>query len=147
MGIASWYFRSAILAATATLALVVPATAGANTSISVSIGHLLAQGTEVPMQVDVTCDPGFDFAFVEASLTQVSGHKLAQGSGAFFSPGNPGTPCASSPISTTFTIGANGAFTFKEGDATASFDVVLVDPTTDNFFDNNFTQTTRLTKK
>jgi hypothetical protein len=144
---ATWCFRSAILAATATLALVGPATAGANTSISVSVGHLLAQGTEVPMQVEVQCDPGFDFAFVDANLTQVSGHKLAQGSGAFFSTDNPGTPCASSPISTTFTVTATGAFAFKEGDATASFDVVLFDPTTDSFVDTIFTQTTRLTKK
>ena len=139
-------FRSAILVASAALVLLVPATAGAQvSSLSVTVGHLQAQGTEVPVQVDFQCDPGFDFAFVDASLIQVSGHKLAQGSGAFFPAED--LPCESSPFSVEFTVTASGAFAFKEGNAMASVEVVVFDPTTDNFFGDTFTQTTRLTKK
>ena len=127
-------------------ALVVPATAGAQiTSLSVSVGNLQAQGTEVPMQVAFQCnDPSLDVAFVGANLTQVSGHKLAQGSGSFGFPDN--VPCDST-FSVAFTVRAQGAFAYKQGNAMVSVDVLLFDPAADNFPFETFTQTTRLRTK
>jgi hypothetical protein len=126
-------------------ALVVPATAGAQiSSLSVTVGALQAQGTEVPIQVDFQCnDPSLDLSFVGARLTQVSGHKLAQGSDSF---GFNDPPCDSS-FSVPFTVTAQGAFAFKRGNVTVSVDVLLFDPTADNFQIETFTQTTRLRTK
>jgi hypothetical protein len=138
------YMRWGILAATVTLGLVVPATAGAQiTSISLTGGQLQARGAAVSLQVSVQCESGWNFAFVSANVTQVSGHKLAQGSGSFFT-NFPGVPC---PASAAVIVNAAGPFAFKQGTATASADVTVFNPTTEAFDDQTVTQTTRLTKK
>ena len=139
------YLRSAILAAIVTFVLVVPATAGAQiTSISVTGGQLQAQGAAVSLQVDVQCDPGWNFAFVDATITQVTGHKLATGFNEFDEP-FPGVPCPAS--SGPFPVTATGPFAFKQGSATVSADVFVFNPDTGNLVDQTVTQTMRLTKK
>jgi hypothetical protein len=137
------YMRSAVLTAIFALALLVPATAVAQiTSVSVTGGQLQANGASVSVQLTVQCDPGWNFAFANVSLTQVSGHKLAQGSGSVFE-NFPGVPC---PASANITINDSSPFAFKQGTATATATVTVFNPTTFSFANQTVTQDLRLRK-
>jgi hypothetical protein len=142
------YIRSAILAAILTLALVVPATAGAQiSSISLTVGPLIQRGAGVPVQVDVQCDPAWNLAFVFTSLTEaIGGHRVATGAGSF-SPAFPGAPCAGPvALAVPMTVLASGPFAFRPGSAIAFTDVQVVNLTTGNLIDQTFTQTVQLPK-
>jgi hypothetical protein len=138
------YFRLAFLGATVALALLVPATAVAQiTSVSLTGGHLAAQGTSVSVQLTVQCDPGWNFAFADVSMTQVSGHKIAQGAGSIFEP-FPGVPCGTPA---NLTINDTSSFAFKQGDATANVTATVFNPSTFTLVQQTVTQNIRLTKK
>jgi hypothetical protein len=138
------YLRSAFLGATVVLALLGPATAAAQiTSVSLTAGQLAAQGASVPLQVTVQCDPGWNFAFATATVTQVSGHRLAQGAGSIFEP-FPGVPCGTPA---NLTIDDSSPFAFKQGDATANVTVAVFNPATSSLVEQTVTQNIRLTKK
>jgi hypothetical protein len=143
------YIRSAILAAILTVALVVPATAGAQiSSISLTFGSIQARGALVPMQVSFQCDAAFNFAFVNTSLTEVvGGHRVATGFGSFFTV-FPGSPCPGPGVAITVStpILASGPFAFKPGSAIAFADVTVFDPISGNLIDQTVTQTVKLPK-
>jgi hypothetical protein len=64
-------------------------------------------------------------------VTQVSGHKLAQGSGSFTN-AFPGVPCTGASETVTVQVPASGGFAFKSGrKAIASADLTLFDPVSD----------------
>jgi hypothetical protein len=67
-------------------------------------------------------------AFGDASVTQVSGHKLAKGSGNFVN-NFPGVPFPGASETVTVNVNASGAFAFKQGKkALGSADLTLFDP-------------------
>jgi hypothetical protein len=138
------YLRSAVLAAVVAVVLLVPATAIAQiTSVSLTGGQLGAQGASVSLQVTVQCDPAWNFAFADASVVQATGHKLAQGTGSFFS-SYPGVPCGTPA---NLTVNDSSPFAFKKGRASATATVTVFNPSTFEFADQTVTQDIRITKK
>jgi hypothetical protein len=96
---------------------------------SVQLGPL---GASVSVQLVFTCDPSLNVAFGDASVSQVSGHKLAQGSGTFQNT-FPGVPCTGASETVTVQVPATGGFAFKSGSkAVASADLNLFDPVSGN---------------
>jgi hypothetical protein len=71
-------------------------------------------------------------------------YELRDNLGSFGFPAN--VPCDST-FSVAFTVRAQGAFAYKQGNAMVSVDVLLFDPAADNFPFETFTQTTRLITK
>jgi hypothetical protein len=107
----------------------VTGTASSQVSTQVSVGsaHLVAKGAQVDVQVTVVCDPSVNVAFVDATVSQVSGHKLAQGSGSFVND-FPGVPCTGSPQVVDITVPSFSSFAFKQGRATVNADFSTFDP-------------------
>ena len=65
-------------------------------------------------------------------MTQVSGHKLAQGTGNFEN-NFPGVPCTGASETVTVNVNALGGFAFKQGKkALGSADLTLFDPVSQN---------------
>ncbi len=84
------------------------------------------------MPLRFTCDPTLNVAFGDVSVVQVSGHKLAQGTGSFTN-AFPGVPCTGVSEKVTVQVNASGAFAFRKGDkALASADLSLFDPVSGN---------------
>jgi hypothetical protein len=137
------YLRSVILAAIVSVGFLIPATAGAQiTSVSLSGGQLVAKGASVSFELTVQCDPAWNLAFVDASLTQVAGHKLAQGTGSIFE-NFPGVPCGSPA---NLSINDSSSFAFKQGKATATVTVTVFNPATFSFAEQTVTQDVRIKK-
>jgi hypothetical protein len=98
------------------------------TQLSIGQVQLGPLGASVSVAVTFTCDPSLNVAFGDASVTQVSGHKLAQGSGNFVN-NFPGVPCTGASETVTVNVNASGAFAFKQGKkALGSADLTLFDP-------------------
>ena len=109
-----------------------PASASTPTQLSVSNATLGPLGASVSVTLTLTCDPSVNVAFGDASVTQVSGHKLAQGSGSFTN-SFPGVPCTGAAETITVSVNAFGSFAFKNGkNAMASADVTVFDPVSGN---------------
>ena len=99
-------------------------------STQLSIGHvrLGPLGASVSVPLTFTCDPTLNVAFGDASVIQVSGHKLTQGSGSFVN-NFPGVPCTGTSETVTVQVNAVGALAFKTGKkAIGSADLTLFDP-------------------
>src|SRR6185437_16402849 len=47
------------------------------TQVTVGTPHIIERGAEVSVPIAVTCDPSLNIAFGDATVQQVSGHKLA----------------------------------------------------------------------
>jgi hypothetical protein len=90
----------------------------------------------------VQCDPGWNFAFANSSVTQVSGHKLAQGAGSVVAP-FPGVPCGTPE---DVSVRDFSSFAFKQGNATASVDVFVFNPATFTLVSQTVTQNIRIRK-
>jgi hypothetical protein len=117
--------RTARTARTAT-AVLVP------THLSIGQAELGRFGISVSVPLKFTCDPTLNVAFGDVSVTQVSGHKLAQGSGNF-SNAFPGVPCTGALEKITVQVNASGAFAFRKGDkALGNADLFLFDPVLGN---------------
>jgi hypothetical protein len=116
-------------------------------SVSFDGGPTLAfKGLAVNVTLDVTCDPSLNIAFLSASVGQVSGHKVAQGTGDVIN-NFPGVPCTGSAQTVSVGVPTNSSFAFKQGAATESADVTLFDPVSGNFTDVTAGPTgTRITK-
>jgi hypothetical protein len=97
--------------------------------ISVGAPRLVYGGAAVVVPLTFTCDVGFNVAFGDVNVTQVSGHKLAQGFGSFVND-FPGVPCTGAPETITVAVGSASSFAFKQGRATASADVTVFNPNT-----------------
>jgi len=99
-----------------------------STQLSIGQAQLGPLGASVSVPLTFTCDPTLNVAFADASVIQVSGHKLAQGSGSFFN-NFPGVPCTGAPEAVTVQVNAAGPFAFKQGKkAIGSADLTLFDP-------------------
>ena len=136
LGLAAAVWVVGALGALGALALMSSPASAATTAVStqLSIGRvqLGPLGASVSVLIVFTCDPTLNVAFGDASVTEVSGHKLAQGSGSF-SNTYPGMPCTGAPETVNVRVNAFGALAFKHGTkATASVDLNLFDPVTDN---------------
>ena len=124
---------AAALAATVLLSLSSVASAQID---QVTIGQpaLQRDGT-VTVSLTYTCDVGVNAAFANVTVRQVSGHKLANGSGSFFS-NFPGVPCTGSPQTFTgIVVDSFTSFVYKNGRATVSGTFTAFDPDTGQFFD------------
>jgi hypothetical protein len=95
---------------------------------------LAFNGIATNVTLDVVCDRSLNLAFVTASVAQVSGHKVAQGSNSIFE-NFPGVPCTGSNQIVTITVPTSSSFAFKQGNALESADVTLFDPVSGNFTD------------
>jgi hypothetical protein len=109
--------------------LAAPASAQVATHLSVGPPHLVGKGAEVNVKLTVVCDPSLNIAFGDVSVTQVSGHKLANGSGSFVND-FPGVPCTGSAQSVHVIVQSFTSFAYKQGSATASADVFTYNPVT-----------------
>jgi hypothetical protein len=134
------YFRFALvvpvtLAAVALLSSPASAkhrTSSVSTQLSIGQVQLGPLGASVSVPLTFTCDPTLNVAFGDASVTQVSGHKLAQGAGSFLN-NFPGVPCTGASETVTVKVSASGSFAFKQGKkAIASADLNLFDPVSGN---------------
>jgi hypothetical protein len=125
-------FRLALVVPIALAALAVlssPASASSvPTQVSIGQAKLGPLGASVSVSLTFTCDPTLNVAFGDASVTQVHGHKLAQGSGSFVN-NFPGVPCTGVSETVAVQVNASGSFAFKRGDhAIASADFTIFDP-------------------
>jgi hypothetical protein len=121
---------SSVVGALGALALMSSPASAQTISTQLAIGQvqLGPLGASVSVPLVFTCDPSLNVAFGDASVTQVSGHKLAQGTG-FFENTFPGLPCTGASETVTVQVPATGSFAFKSGNkATASVDLNLFDP-------------------
>jgi hypothetical protein len=108
------------------------ATAPISTQLAIGQVQLGPLGASVSVPLVFTCDPGRNVAFAEVSVTQVSGHRLAQGFG-FLENSFPGVPCTGTSETVNMQATASGAFAFKQGKkATATVDMDLFDPVSSN---------------
>jgi hypothetical protein len=105
-----------------------PASAAVTTQVSVGQVQLGPLGASVSVPVVFTCDPSLNVAFGDATVSEVSGHKLSQGSGSFTN-NFPGVPCTGVSETVTLQVNASGGFAFKQGKkALASVDFTVFDP-------------------
>jgi hypothetical protein len=126
-------FRLALVVPIALSALaLMPSSASAQTQLSIGQPKLGPLGASVSVPLTFTCARSLNVAFGDVSVTQVSGHKLAQGSG-FFVNDFPGVPCTGVSETLTVQVIAFGGFAFKKGNkALASADLTLFNPVTGN---------------
>jgi hypothetical protein len=140
------FFRALVLSAIILGASVFPSSAFAQiTSISIGNAQLTANGASVSVPVTVQCEAGWNLAFGNLGITQVSGHRLTSGFGSF-SENFPGVPC-STPVAVLLTVNASGSFAFKQGTASATANVEVFNPSTFAFFSQTISQTIRITHK
>ena len=103
-------------------------TTSVSTQLSIGQVQLGPLGASVSVPLTFTCDPTLNVAFGDASVTQVSGHKLAQGSG-FFENDFPGVPCTGASETVAVQVDASGSFAYKQGKkAIGNADLTLFDP-------------------
>lgn len=139
------WLRVGMVATIASGALVLPVSAVAQiSSISIGQAQLGAQGASVSLPVTVTCDPGFGILFVDMSVAQSTGHRLAQGSSTLAVPSG-FLPC-STPATVTLSVPDANPFAFKNGEAAATATVFVENPST-GVSDQTVTQTVRIVKK
>jgi hypothetical protein len=104
------------------------------THLSIGQAELGRFGISISVPLRFTCDPTLNVAFGDVSVTQVSGHKLAQGTGAF-SNAFPGVPCTGKSEKVTVQVNATGAFAFRVGKkAIGSADLNVYDPVSGNLY-------------
>jgi hypothetical protein len=135
-------FRFALVAPIALAAVALlsaPASASISTQLSIGQVRLGPLGASVSVPLTFTCDPTLNVAFGDVSVTQVSGHKLAQGFGSFVND-FPGVPCTGAPEMVTLQVTGSGSFAFKSGNkAMASADLSLFDPVSGNLSTTSIT--------
>jgi hypothetical protein len=123
---------SSVVGALGALALVSSpasaATASVSTQLSIGQVQLGPLGASASVLLVFRCDPSLNVAFGDVSVTQESGHKLAQGVGSFFN-NFPGVPCTGASESVNVQVPDSGGFAFKRGNKSiASVDLNLFDP-------------------
>jgi hypothetical protein len=125
------FFRRALVVPIALSALaLMSSSASAQISTQLSIGQpkLGPLGASVSVPLTFRCDPTLNVAFGDASVTEVSGHKLTQGFGTFFN-NYPGVPCTGVSETVTVQVDAFGAYAFKGSHkAIASADLTVFNP-------------------
>ena len=118
----------AALAAVVVLSLSSMASAQVN-QVTVSQPALARDGT-VTVSLTYNCDVGFNAAFGDVFLRQVSGHKLAAGSGSFVND-FPGIPCTGTPQTVSgIVVDSFTSFVFKNGSASITAVFTVFNPNT-----------------
>jgi len=124
------YLRSVLIAAVAVGALVVPSSASAQiNSLSVSSPAHLTADRSMAVTLTYECDPGWNVAFGDVTVRQLTGFKQAVGFGSFFN-SFPGVPCTGAPQTSEVTVSSFGSFTFKPGKALVTATLTVFNPTT-----------------
>ena len=140
------YSRLVMVTAIAVGAFLVPSSAVAQiTSVSIGRALLGPQNASISVPVTVACDAGWNLSSVDLNVVQSNAGRLAQGSGFIQEPFPNGTPCAS-PLTNQATVDTT-IFAFKQGGASVTADVAVVNPSTGNFFDKTVTEPIRISKK
>jgi hypothetical protein len=125
------YLRGLTVAAALALALVLPGSAPAAIS-TFQIGteaSLGPEGATVTVPVIVNCDAG-QFGFLSVTVSQSTGHRLAQGSGGAT------VACTGSDQTVAIEVGNfPGVNAYKQGRASASGTLQVVDPSTGQSFE------------
>ena len=118
-----------ITIAAGTLVFVGVSSASAATppTLSISPTTITNKGLSVSLTLTVVCDPSLNVAFGNATVSQVSGHKVAQGTGTFEND-FPGVPCTGSAQTVALSVPTSTSFAFKQGNASASANLTLFDP-------------------
>ena len=102
------------------------------TKLSIGQTKLGPLGASVVVSLTFTCDRKVNIAFGDVGVTQVSGHKLTQGSGTFTT-AFPGVPCTGRSETMTVQVNASGGFAFRKGKrAIGSADLTVFDPVSGN---------------
>jgi len=96
--------------------------------VSIDAAQVSREGT-LTVPVTSACDVGFNLAFVNVTVAQSSGHKLARGAGALIN-NYPGVPCTGNPETHMISVPSDTAFAFKQGKAEVSASVTVFSPTT-----------------
>ena len=101
----------------------------AQIATSLSVGHttITGKGLAATVVLDFECDPSLNVAFGDATVSQVSGHKVSSGTG-FFVNNFPGVPCTGGAETVTVSVPTGTSFAFKHGHATVSADLSVFDP-------------------
>jgi len=124
------YLPAALVAATATAALLAPSSALAQIeSLSISQARLGAEGADVVVTMTYQCQTDYNVAFGDATVTQSRGNKLVQGSGSFVND-FPGVPCTGSPETREVVVTTFGSIPYKQGKAAVSANLSVFNPTT-----------------
>jgi hypothetical protein len=121
----------------------------AQTTNSLAFGQstIAFNGLVVNTTLNIVCDPSLNIAFVNATIAEVSGHKVAQGTASFVND-FPGVPCTGSTQILSLTVVTSSSFAFKQGTAIGTADVTLFDPVGFTFTDVTAGPTgVRITKK
>ena len=125
------FFRRALVVPIALSALALvssPASAQISTQLSIGQPRLGPLGASVSVPLNFRCDPSLNVAFGDVTVSQVSGHKLATGTG-FFVNDFPGVPCTGASQTVIVQVNSVGGFAFKKGKhAIASADLTLFNP-------------------
>jgi hypothetical protein len=127
------YLRSAVAAAIAAAALLVPSSAAAQIrSLSISSTGVLSspEGDSATVTLAFRCRPAWNVAFGNATLAQSTGGKLARGFGDFIND-FPGVPCTGARQTQDVVVTTETSFAFKPGKATATADLTVFNPTTE----------------
>ena len=144
------YLRSAIIAVIATVALLAPSSAVAQIkSLSVGSTGVLSspEGDSVTVKLAFKCRAGWNVAFGSASVAQSTGTKLARGFGDFFND-FPGVPCTGARETQRIVVTTETSFAFKPGKATATGDLTVFNPSTQQLATDSAGPTeVKLTKK
>jgi hypothetical protein len=137
---------TAITVGVVLFAAVAPASATTPPSLSVATTGITNNGLSVNVTLNIVCDPSLNVAFGDAGVSQVSGHKVAQGTGSFVN-NFPGVPCTGSTQTVALSVPTGTSFAFKQGSASVSADVTLFDPVSGNLTGfSSAPQDVRLTK-
>lgn len=97
------------------------------TQLKVGVPTLGPLGATLSVRLTFTCDTALNVAFGDVIVSQVSGHKLAQGVGTFVN-AFPGVPCTGRSEGMTLKVVPVGSFAFKQGRAIEGADLTVFDP-------------------
>jgi hypothetical protein len=137
------YVRSVLVFAIVVGALVVSSSASAQiSSISIGQAQLGPQGASLSVAVTVQCDAGWTLNSVNVNAAQRSGRFLAQG----FGFASWGAPCVG-PGTIVVPVTNSSFVAFKQGEASITASVSVVNQTTFNFFTKTVTQAIRITRQ
>lgn len=127
------HVAATVVAVAFALGIVASPSGAQSISTQVTIGQatLVGKGAQVTVALTAVCDPSLNIAFGDVTASQVSGHKLAQGTGSFVN-NFPGVPCTGTPEMIDVTVPSGTSFAFKQGNANIAADFTTFDPASGN---------------
>jgi hypothetical protein len=130
------YLRTALVAAVLTVAFIVPSAASAqvNTVGTGTTAQLGPEGATVIVPVIVNCLPNFVIGSANLGVVQSSGKSLTQGFGGV----STSIACTGTDQTVSVTVTTFSAAPYKQGRASASGSVFVIDPSTGFFVNVDF---------